>query len=93
MYFFQVLTESEISMEGKLRVMKILEEQKKILRLCMSKPQVSSLKGFNLEHAHLDSHETPVLNNSIFPNHRLIVMRFKIALENTIVVLRFDCFT
>lgn len=38
--FFQVLTESEISMEGKLRVMKILEEQKKILRLCMSKPQV-----------------------------------------------------
>lgn len=40
---FKVLTESKVSLDGKNRVMKILEDQKKTLRLCMSKPEVSFL--------------------------------------------------
>lgn len=59
----EILTESEDSIEGRNRVTKILEEQRKTLKFAMSRPQIQVV--LYETHSELDIENTEMVNKSI----------------------------
>lgn len=51
----EILTESETTEEGKQRVARILEEQRKTLKFAMSRPQVTHVVCFLIDFVRINS--------------------------------------